>query len=92
MLFRSEVKENMKEYISQAGLVIDIKKAEINYNSTWFSKLPFSELYRLAGLLSVTQMLERNDFKNRLQSQGFNDGNFDELNEQVKLLNELYKN
>ncbi|MES2060092.1 MAG: tyrosine--tRNA ligase [Patescibacteria group bacterium] len=62
------VEKNMKEYISQAGLIIDTKKAEIHHNSDWLAKLPFSEVYRLAAFINVTQILERSDFKNRLQS------------------------
>lgn len=60
------IKENMKQYISQAEKILDISSTEIHYNSEWLEPLSFAEVFKLAGLMSVTQMLERNDFKNRI--------------------------
>ena len=60
------IEKNMAEYIFQAGKILDMDNAEVKYNSEWLEALPFSEIFRLSGLISVTQMLERNDFKNRI--------------------------
>ncbi|HSX01808.1 MAG TPA: tyrosine--tRNA ligase [Candidatus Saccharimonadia bacterium] len=66
MLTDDEIKANVKTYLDQAGLILDLKKAEIRYNSEWLGKLDFNELIKLASQVSVAQMIERDDFKNRL--------------------------
>jgi tyrosyl-tRNA synthetase len=65
-LSEKEIKNNLKGYLSQAGKVIDIKKAEIHYNSEWLKKLNGQKMAELLSLVSVQQMLEREDFRNRL--------------------------
>ncbi|HEY2004441.1 MAG TPA: tyrosine--tRNA ligase [Candidatus Saccharimonadia bacterium] len=68
MLSDVEIKANVKTYLDQAHLLIDTKKAEIRYNSEWLGKLSFGDLIQLASNLSVAQIIEREDFKNRLAS------------------------
>jgi len=60
------VKENMKNYLAQAGKVLDIKKAEVVYNSTWFEKEGVAELVKLASAATFQQVLRRADFRKRL--------------------------
>ncbi len=67
ILSEKDIKINMKDYIKQASLILDIKKVEVVYNSKWLKKLPFSEIYRLSGLISVNQMLQGNYFGNRFK-------------------------
>ena len=67
MLSEKDIKINMKDYIKQAGRILDIKKVEVVYNSKWLKRLPFSEIYRLSGLISVNQMLQGNYFGNRFK-------------------------
>jgi len=62
-----EVSENMKSYLKQAGKVIDIKKAEIVYNSKWFLKDGIQKMIELASASSIQQVLRRADFKKRIQ-------------------------
>ncbi len=64
----SEIKRNMKEYLSQAGKIIDVKKAEVRRNSEWFSKEGAKNVIELASAGSIQQMLRRADFKKRLES------------------------
>ncbi len=66
MLTDEEIKGNVQTYLDQAGLLLDIKKAEIRYNSEWLGKLDFNGLIALASKMSVAQVIEREDFKNRL--------------------------
>ena len=68
MLTDAEIAEHVKTYLEQVGQVLDTKKAEIRYNSEWLSELSFSDLITLASNISVAQLIERDDFKNRLES------------------------
>jgi len=63
-----DIKRNMKEYVKEAGKIIDTKKAEIYYNSKWLKKLSLKEIFKLSSLVSISQILERNDFTNRLKN------------------------
>jgi tyrosyl-tRNA synthetase len=66
MLSDDEIKANVQTYLDQVGLLLNVKKAEIRYNSEWLGKLSFSDLIQLASNVSVAQTIERDDFKNRL--------------------------
>lgn len=67
-LTAADVKKNMKNYLKQAGRMIDIKKTEIHYNGDWFSKMKLADFYELAGKVTVQQVLKRGDFKKRLEN------------------------
>ncbi|MEK7596034.1 MAG: tyrosine--tRNA ligase [Patescibacteria group bacterium] len=64
-LTEKEIKENMKTYKKQIGKFLDLKKAEIIYNSQHLSKLSFAEIYRIAHFFSVNQIFERDMFQER---------------------------
>ena len=68
MLTDAEIALNVKSYLDQVGKILDVKKAEIRYNSEWLGKLSFGDLIHLASQISVAQIIERDDFKNRLDS------------------------
>lgn len=68
-LSEKEVKENMKDYLRQAGKIINIKKTEVRHNSSWLKKINGAKIIELLSLISVNQILERNDFANRLKEQ-----------------------
>ena len=63
MLTREKIKKNLKNYLPQIGKVLDIKKAEVRYNSEWLDKLSFLETAELAETFSVNQMLRRHAFR-----------------------------
>jgi tyrosyl-tRNA synthetase len=63
-----EIASNAKTYLDQVGKILNVKKAEIRYNSEWLAKLSFADLLGLASNVSVAQLIERDDFKNRLES------------------------
>jgi tyrosyl-tRNA synthetase len=63
-----EIKENAKTYFEQVGKILDVEKAEVRYNSEWFSKMHFSDILVLAGKFTVAQIIERDDFQKRLQA------------------------
>jgi tyrosyl-tRNA synthetase len=68
MLSDKEIAANVQTYLDQVGLLLNVKKAEVRYNSEWLAKLKFGDLINLASNVSVAQTIERDDFKNRLAS------------------------
>jgi tyrosyl-tRNA synthetase len=64
-LTQKTVRENLQNYLPQIGKIIDLKKAEIRYNSEWLKKLNFQEISQLAEVFSVNQMLARHNFRER---------------------------
>jgi tyrosyl-tRNA synthetase len=68
-LGKDEIKKNLKNYLPQVGKILNLKKIEVYYNSKWLKKLDFQEISQLADSFSVQQMLERRNFKDRLEKQ-----------------------
>ena len=66
MLEENEIKANIKTYVKQAGKVVDIKKCEIYYNSTWLSKLKYAEICRQANIFSINEFISRDNIRRRL--------------------------
>lgn len=67
ILTEQEIKKNMEHYIEQASKILDLKKLEIRYNSEWFGKMKMSEILHLTSKKTVSQMLQREDFKSRMK-------------------------
>jgi tyrosyl-tRNA synthetase len=61
-----EVLVNARTYTEQAFLVLDREKTEVVYNGSWFKDMPFTEVIRLNARVTLQQMLQREDFKNRV--------------------------
>jgi tyrosyl-tRNA synthetase len=59
------VARNERTWLDQIGKVFDVDKAEVRHNSEWLGKLSTMEVLRLAGQLTVAQMLERDSFAKR---------------------------
>lgn len=68
VLTEAEIKKNMAHYIEQASKILDLKKLEIRYNSEWFKKMSMAEILGLTAKKTVAQMLQREDFKNRMKN------------------------
>ena len=68
MLSQEQIKKNMKSYVDQASKILDIKKLEIRYNSEWFGKMTMADILNLTSHKTVSQMLQREDFKNRMKN------------------------
>ena len=66
MLAEKQVKENMKNYVKQAGKILDIKKTEIKYNSQWLKKLGFLEIGKQADQFSLSEFIARENIKSRI--------------------------
>jgi len=65
-LERKDIQKNMESYKEQVGRVLDLSKVEIRYNSEWHQDMDFAELFELAALFTVNQMLERDMFQQRM--------------------------
>ncbi len=68
-LSEKDVKANLRNYLKQAGKVLDIKKIETHYNAKWFLKNP-KLLMEIMGAISMVRALERDDFQKRIKSGG----------------------
>lgn len=66
VLTEKEIKKNLKDYLKQAGLVLNIKRAEIYHNSKWLARGE-KFLLDLARRVSVQRILERDDFQKRIK-------------------------
>lgn len=66
-LTTAQVNKNMREYLDQAGKILNLKKVEIKYNSQWFKKLDFNKLLDLMASFTVQQLTERDDFSKRIK-------------------------
>ncbi|MFD2257194.1 tyrosine--tRNA ligase [Luteolibacter algae] len=67
-LSRDEVLENAATYTEQAFKILDRDQTEIVYNGDWFRKMTYEEILRLNARVTLQQMLQREDFRNRLDS------------------------
>ncbi len=65
-LTHAEVLENAKTYTEQAFKILDREKTEVVYNGQWFAKMTFDEVIRLNSRVTLQQMLQREDFRNRI--------------------------
>ena len=65
-LSKKEIAQNMKNYLSQAGKVIDLDKAEVRYNSEWLD-VSAEELLVLTKAATINQVSERADFQARIK-------------------------
>ena len=69
LLTREEIEMNIKSYHEQAFKILDRQKTKVVYNSEWLEKLSFwNFLYDIATKVTVPHVLERKDFKERLDS------------------------
>jgi tyrosyl-tRNA synthetase len=65
-LSREEVAANAKTYLDQVFKLLDKDKTEVRYNSEWLDRLSSQEIVQLCGRYSLARMLEREDFRSRL--------------------------
>ena len=67
-LTRDEVLKNAETYTDQAFKILDKSKTEIVYNGDWFRKMSYEEILKLNSRVTLQQMLQREDFRNRLDA------------------------
>ncbi|HZV87857.1 MAG TPA: tyrosine--tRNA ligase [Candidatus Binatus sp.] len=66
-LTREQVDANAKTYLAQVFKLLDPQKTEVRYNSEWLDKLSSYDIVRICGHYSLARMLEREDFRTRLE-------------------------
>ncbi|MDQ5901786.1 MAG: tyrosyl-tRNA synthetase [Patescibacteria group bacterium] len=66
MLKSDLIKENMRTYTSQLGMLIDLSKAEMHSNSEWLQPLGFDDIGTEAEHFSVAEFIARENIKKRL--------------------------
>jgi tyrosyl-tRNA synthetase len=65
-LSRDQVEANAETYRAQAFKVLDPARTKLVANGDWFSKMGFQEVIRLNSMVTLQQMLQREDFRNRI--------------------------
>ncbi|MCW1884284.1 tyrosine--tRNA ligase [Luteolibacter flavescens] len=65
-LSREDVLVNAETYTTQLFKLLDKEKTEIVYNGDWFRKMTFEDVLRLNARVTMQQMLQREDFRNRI--------------------------
>lgn len=65
MLSEEEVRRNAQTYLDQFFKVVDVDRAEIRWQSTWFNDFTLADVIHLTSKYTVAQMLARDDFAKR---------------------------
>ncbi len=68
MLSPEQVNANAETYFKQVGLVLDRERIEVRHNSEWLAPLTAADILRLMGKATLQQVLQREDFANRLKA------------------------
>lgn len=62
-----QVRANARTYADQVFRILDPQRTRLVYQE-WFEEMGFDDVLRLAATYTVARMLEREDFKNRLET------------------------
>lgn len=68
-LSMEQIDENAKTYMQQVFMVLDETKTEVIKNGTWFNQMTMRETLELVSKQTVSQILAREDFKNRFNQE-----------------------
>ena len=68
-LTKKQVLDNAKDYLDQAWKILDVSKIEIVYNWDWLEKMSFEDVLRLSSSFTVSQMLQRDMYQERIKSE-----------------------
>ncbi len=68
-LSRAQVLANAESYREQAFKILDPTRTRIVFNGEWFAKMSFEEVIRLNSFVTLQQMLQREDFRARIDQQ-----------------------
>ncbi len=67
-LTREEINANAETYKQQIFKLLDPEKTEIRFNSEWMTEMGSAGFLRLSSHVTVRQILERDDFQQRLEA------------------------
>ena len=66
MLTDDDIKKNLKDYLKQIGMIINLSGVEIRYNAEWLEEMSLIELGKLLECFTVQQMSKRRNFQERM--------------------------
>ena len=64
-----QILANAETYKEQVFKLLDPERTELRFNNEWFSKFGAADFIKLAAKATVAQLLERDEFKKRFESQ-----------------------
>lgn len=64
-----QIKVNAQTYAEQVFKILDKEKTKIVFNSEWFKDMSAGDMIQLSSQLTVSRMLERDDFSKRYAAQ-----------------------
>jgi tyrosyl-tRNA synthetase len=65
MMTGEQIDANARAYFEQASRILDPARTEMRFNSEWLAPLDFEAILRLTRVITVSRLLERNDFAQR---------------------------
>ena len=69
VLTDEEIDRNAQAYVEQALQILDPERTEVRWNGEWLAKLDFAEIVRLTRVATVAELLTRDDFRKRFESE-----------------------
>ncbi|MBQ9089934.1 MAG: tyrosine--tRNA ligase [Alphaproteobacteria bacterium] len=63
-----EVQKNADTYVAQLSKIFDTTKIHIHFNNDWLGKMNFAEILKLLTQATLSQMMQREDFRNRYEN------------------------
>src|SRR6478672_11416377 len=66
-LSREQVAANAETYRAQAFKILDPARTQLVANGDWLSKMGFEDVIRLNSMVTLQQMIQREDFRNRIE-------------------------
>lgn len=66
-LSREQVQRNAETYRAQAFKILDPARTQLVANGDWLSKMGFEDVIRLNSMVTLQQMIQREDFRNRIE-------------------------
>lgn len=67
-LSAEQTRKFAETYLQQAGRVLDMKRAEVHYNSEWLDSFTAADFLHLMMSVSVNQLLTHETFRRRLEA------------------------
>lgn len=68
ILSEKDIEKNAETYFDQVGKILDVDKIEIRKNSEWYQKMALSQVIKIASKISLSRIIERDDFEQRIKS------------------------
>jgi tyrosyl-tRNA synthetase len=65
-LTHDQVMSNARSFQQQAFKILDPERTRTVFNGQWFEMMTFEEVMKLNGRVTLQQMLQREDFRNRI--------------------------